>query len=114
MKAAWALAVLAAACSAHGPAPARQQSLVALSRVLGESHAIRRACEGTDDQFWRGRMQQLLDAEDPGMRARLSVAFNDAYNAGQAHYRTCSARARAGANRIAASGRSLSESLEGP
>ena len=118
MRAAWALAVLAAASPALAQQrpPAARQALVVLSKVLGESHAIRRACEGADDQFWRGRMQRLLDVEtqDPGLKTQLSVAFNEAYNAGQAHYPKCSALARAEARRIARAGRTLSDRLEQP
>ena len=96
--------------------PDAVKALVALSRVLGESHAIRRACVGTQDQFWRGRMQQLLDVEDPdvALKTQLSVAFNDAFNAARALYPKCSALARAEAHRIARAGRTLSERLEQP
>ncbi len=118
MRAAWALAVLAAASPALAQQrpPAARQALVALSRVLGESHAIRRACESTDDQFWRGRMQRLLDVEnpDPTLKTQISVAFNDAYNAGRALYPKCNALARAEARRIARAGRTLSDRLEQP
>lgn len=96
--------------------PAERQSLVELARILGESHAIRMACEGEEDQFWRGRMRQLLDQEaaDQGLKTRLSLAFNGGFHAGQALYPRCSDAARAEARKIAASGQTLSEKLEGP
>ena len=118
MRPAWALAALLATSPAFAQErpPDAVKALVALSRVLGESHAIRRACEGTQDQSWRGRMQQLLDVEDPdvALKARLSVAFNDAFNEGRALYPKCSALARAEGRRIARTGRTLSERLEQP
>jgi uncharacterized protein (TIGR02301 family) len=96
--------------------PADRQSLVELARILGESHAIRRVCEGAEDQFWRTRMQRLLDQEaaDQGLKTRLSLAFNDGFHAGQALYPKCTDAARAEARKIAASGQALSERLEGP
>ena len=40
-----------------------RESLVSLARVLGESHALRQACEGGEDQFWRSRMNRLVETE---------------------------------------------------
>lgn len=96
--------------------PAERQSLVELARVLGESHAIRMACEGEQDQFWRERMQRLLDQEaaDQGLTTRLSLAFNEGFHAGQALYPRCSDAARAEARKIAGAGQTLSEKLKGP
>ena len=118
MRAAWILVILAAAppALAQQRTPTAQRALVELSRVIGESHAIRQACEGARDQFWRVRMQQLLvqEASEPAMRTQLSVAFNDGYHAGQGRYPKCRKAARAEARRIAASGKALSEGLGAP
>ncbi len=118
MKAGWLLVLLAAASPALAQerSPAGRQALVELSRVLGESHAIRQACEGSADQLWRERMSQVLEQEavDQRLKARLSIAFNDGYHSGQALYPKCSPAARAEARRIAASGQALSEKLETP
>ena len=116
----FALALLGSACPAAALAQQRTSAarlaLVELAGVLGESHAIRQACEGRGDQFWRGRMQQLLEQEaaEAGLKTPLSVAFNNGYHAGQGRYRKCSAAARARARSIAASGKALSERLEAP
>ena len=96
--------------------PSTRQALVELSRVIGESHALRQACKGAGDQFWRVRMQQLLgrDASEPALKTLLSVAFNDGYHAAQERFPKCGKAARTEARRIAASGKALSERLEAP
>jgi uncharacterized protein (TIGR02301 family) len=110
-----AVLLLALPAFAQERSPAERQALVQLARVIGESHAIRQACEGAEDQFWRGRMQGLLDQEaaDQGLKTRLSLAFNDGFHAGQALYPKCTDAARAEARKIAASGQALAEKLEG-
>jgi len=115
----WILALVILAASpalAQERSPAERQSLVDLARVLGESHALRQACEGEADQVWRGRMHDLLEQEaaDQGLKTRLSLAFNDGFHAGQALFPKCSEAARAEARRIAASGRALALKLAGP
>lgn len=111
-----ALLLLASSALAQERTPAERQWLVDLSRILGESHALRQVCVGPDDRFWRARMQSLLDQEaaDEALQSRLSVAFNDGYHAGQALYPKCSDAARAEARKIAASGEALSEKLSEP
>ncbi len=114
----WLLALLATTSPALAQerSPAARQTLVELSRVLGESHAIRQACEGSADQQWRERMAQMLEREDAdqALKARLSIAFNDGYHSGMALYPKCSPAARAEGRRIAASGQALSGKLGSP
>jgi len=53
-----------------------------LAEILGSAHAIRARCNGTEDQYWRRYMTDLLgmEAPEPGnLRASLISAFNQAY-----------------------------------
>lgn len=96
--------------------PSERQELVDLARLLGESHALNQACAGADNQFWRERMQGMLDQEaaEQGLKTRLSIAFNDGYHSGQALYPKCSDAARAEARKLATKGEQLSEKLARP
>jgi uncharacterized protein (TIGR02301 family) len=110
------LAVLAPAAAAQERAPVARQAAVDLAYVLGESHALRQACAGPDDQYWRDRMQQLIDVEAPdaALNARLARSFNAGFAAGQASFPDCGPGARAQAARIAAQGRRLADALARP
>lgn len=72
--------------------PAQRQALVDLAYVLGESHALRQACEGAYDQFWRNRMMNMTDAEapEPALDRRLKGAFNSGFAARRAEFPGCS------------------------
>ena len=107
---------LSAVAQAADRSPAQRQSLVELAYVLGQSHALRQACQGQADQFWRQRMYRLIETEQPdqGLDRRLKEAFNAGYAAAQNAYPTCSAQSRAAAERAADHGRSLAESLAEP
>lgn len=96
--------------------PAGREQLADLARLLGESHALRQVCDGPEDQFWRTRMQGMLDQEaaEQALKTRLSIAFNEGYHSGQALYPKCSEAARAEARNAAANGERLSERLAGP
>jgi uncharacterized protein (TIGR02301 family) len=115
------LVALLAGASAH-PAfaqersPAERQTLVELAYVIGESHALRQACTGTGDLYWRTRMQQLVAAEQPDapFARRLTDSFNDGFIAGRQGFPTCNERARQEAARVAQKGRELSVTLTGP
>jgi uncharacterized protein (TIGR02301 family) len=112
-----AVALAAATPAAAGPprAPAERQSLVDLAYVLGRSHALRQACAGAADQYWRGRMGGLIAAEapDPGFERQLREAFNTGYAAARAAFPRCGPRARREAVQAAARGRDLAASLTG-
>ena len=105
--AAWAPAVLAQ------PAEPRRGPLLELAQVLGESHALRQACAGPDDQFWRSRMMRLIEVERPDalLEKRLKAAFNEGFEA-RAHG-TCTLAARRAEASAAARGRTLSARLAG-
>lgn len=90
-----ALGVVAPA-SAQDRSPGIRQTLVDLAYVLGESHALRQACLGAEDQFWRTRMIKLVDAEQPdaALDRRLKEAFNTGYASRQSEFPECTGAAR--------------------
>ena len=107
---------LAAPTLAQDRPPAQRQTLTDLAYVLGESHALRQACLGPADQFWRGRMLRLVDAEapDPAFNTRLNNAFNAGFSSAQAQYPACGADSRRAEAAVAARGQTLAASLAKP
>jgi uncharacterized protein (TIGR02301 family) len=103
------------AAFAQERSPADRQTLVELAYVLGESHALRQTCYGAGDQYWRGRMRQLVAAEQPDapFDRRLADSFNDGFIAGHQSFPTCDDRTRSEATRVAAKGRELAVTLTG-
>ena len=81
--------------------------------MLGESHALRQACAGPEDQFWRQRMQRLVQAEQPdaAFDRRLKESFNTGFVAGQTAFSNCSPQSRQAEARTAARGKALAASL---
>ncbi len=108
-----ALTLLASAAGAQERSPAERQTLIDLSYVLGESHALRQACAGAEDQFWRQRMQRLVQAEQPdaAFDRRLKESFNTGFVAGQTAFSSCSPQSRQAEAKAAARGRVLAASL---
>lgn len=102
--------------TAQERAPAAREQLADLARILGEGHALRQACLGPRDQYWRTRMQRLLDVEaaDERLKTRLSVSFNAGYHAWQAQYPACTPAARQEGQRLALRGQALAQSLAAP
>jgi len=96
--------------------PAQRQALTDLAYVLGESHALRQACMGPTDQFWRGRMLKMVDAEapDPAFNTRLNNAFNSGFSSAQAQYPICGPDSRKAEAAAAARGQALAASLAKP
>ena len=76
-------------------APARP-GLRDLAFALGEAHALRQACRGRGDGFWRTRMSGVLDADRPGkeLRTQLVERFNAGFAAAKAAHPTCDAGSR--------------------
>jgi uncharacterized protein (TIGR02301 family) len=110
--------VLAALCAAAPVAaqersPELRQTLLALARVLGESHALRQACNGSEDQHWRSRMTGLIDTEQP--EAPLEKQLRDSFEAGLATGRKsfpdCSPASRHAEAEAAERGRALAGQL---
>lgn len=93
--------------------PEMAQTLSDLSRVLGESHALRQACEGGDDQYWRNRMNRLVETEggDEALEARLKGSFNAGFAEGQRLYRGCDDSTRRAQGLMALRGRELATTL---
>jgi uncharacterized protein (TIGR02301 family) len=81
--------------------------------VLGQSHALRQACRGPEDQYWRSRMLALLKLEAPGpdAKAALGRSFNAGFAAARGAYPTCTTRASAEAARLAGRGQALAQAL---
>lgn len=71
-----------------------ERDLVRLAEVLGSLHYLRNLC-GEKGQDWRGRMEMLLEAENPdeARRARFVASFNRGYRSFETSYATCTASA---------------------
>jgi hypothetical protein len=105
-----------AALTAHAQErePADRQRLLDLAYALGQSHALRQACEGAADQFWRARMMRLIDVEqsDAGFTDKLRDRFNGGFAASQAgHPEGCSPESRRAERQAAQRGRALASKL---
>ncbi|MEM7663783.1 MAG: TIGR02301 family protein [Pseudomonadota bacterium] len=93
---------------------AYMRDLVSLSEIMGSAHALRVACNGVDDQFWRSYMQQLLGLEAPSrssLRSNMVDAFNRGYQSEQRRTRGCNAQTAATEAQYAERGRDISERL---
>ncbi len=110
-------AVLALVLAFSVPARAadRETTLNDLAYVLGQSHALRQACQGQTDQFWRERMYHLIQTEQPdqGFERRLKDSFNTGYAAAQSTYPSCTPQSRRAEAKAAERGRALVEGLAG-
>ena len=96
--------------------PASRQTLVDLAYVLGEAHGLRQVCEGPDDQFWRTRMVDLVETEQPdaALARRLKEAFNTGFVARQGAFPAFTPLARAAMARVMNHGRVLATRLAHP
>lgn len=114
LAAALALALAGPALAQDGGG--RQGGLLALSRVLGESQALREACEGKKDQYWRSRMMRLLSLEgaDGPSGAPLTAAFNAGYAAARGAWPDCGPESRRAEVDAAVRGQELAARLAGP
>ncbi len=105
------LALLSCAlpAAAQERAPVERQSLIDLAFALGETHALRQACEGPNDQYWRQKMMRLAEVEqaDQAFDAQLRDRFNTGFAAGQAQHPTCDPATRTAEARAAARGAAL-------
>ena len=101
--------------AAQDRSPAERQTLNDLAYALGESHALRQACHGEADQFWRSRMEGLVktEAAEQNFTARVHRSFNAGFAAAQAAFPACDDKARAEAARVAARGKRLAAALRG-
>jgi uncharacterized protein (TIGR02301 family) len=108
-----ACALLAGPARAQDRAPSQRQILTDLAYVIGQSHALRQACEGAGDQYWRERMAKLIDTEQPDVAfdRRLRESFNTGFVAGQSAFPACTPESRREAALAAARGRALAADL---
>lgn len=90
-----------------------RESLVSLARVLGESHALRQVCEGGEDQFWRSRMNRLMETEqaEPVLEREMKDSFNAGFADSRRLYPACGEQARRAQGAAAARGRELALEL---
>ena len=79
----------------EGPPPVYEPQLLRLSEVLGALAFLRPLCGGGDEAEWRGRMDQLIQAEasTPQRRERLAGAWNRGYRGSSLTYRRCTPNA---------------------
>ena len=90
-----------------------QEVLVGLTRTLGESQALRQACEGGDDQYWRSRMNRLMETEmpEPELEGRLKASFNAGLAETRRLYPFCGDSARRAQALAAVRGQELADRL---
>ncbi len=111
-----ALSVTLSAASAepYGRAPSvRDDSLIALARVLGASHYLRGLCRRSEGEVWKSRMSRLMRMETPTgpTRKAMTDAFNAAYFAAQSRHRTCTDAAMAEARLYAGEGYRIAQAM---
>ena len=106
-------ALLAAPALAQERPPPERQALVDLAYAIGESHALRQACNGDGDQHWRDRMAELVNTEaaDEGFEARLKQAFNSGFAARQSQFPGCSPDSRKAELAVARKGEGIAGKL---
>ena len=87
--------------------------LMRLSEILGAVHYLRELCGANEGQYWRDRMQDLMNAEGSSAlrRARLTRAFNQGYRSYSRTYNTCSPSAQTAITRFLTEGSQLSEGM---
>jgi len=71
-----------------------EEQLLRLAEILGSLHYLRNLC-GETGQDWRGRMESLLEVENPdeARRARFVERFNRGYRGFETTYTACTASA---------------------
>jgi len=95
----------------------RSRDLLTLSRVFGELHHIRRACEAWgEEEVWRNRMRKLVELESPqpDLRDRMVAAFNDGFRDAEQRFPYCDREARDYAAASAAEGDAVTARLTAP
>lgn len=108
-----AFALAATPALAQERSPEMRGALTSLTRVLGEAHALRQLCDGREDQYWRSRMNRLMDTEqpDPALEAQLKDGFNAGFAEAKRLYPACGDSSRQALALAAVRGRELSGKL---
>ena len=93
--------------------PPERQILLDLAYAIGESHALRQACSGEDDQFWRDRMVRMTDTEasDEAFDGRLKQQFNAGFATRQTEFPSCSPASKRAEQAVARKGQALATRL---
>jgi uncharacterized protein (TIGR02301 family) len=75
----------------EGPPPPYEADLARLAEILGALHYLHPLCGTPVGNRWRGEMEALIDAEQPGpeRRGRMVASFNRGYFTYEQTYRTC-------------------------
>lgn len=116
----FAIAVLSAfALPAVGPAvaqeraPPERQTLLDLAYTLGESHALRQACSGEGDMYWRDRMVNMSETEaaDEAFDGRMKQSFNAGFATRQTEFPSCGPASRRAEQAVARKGQALAARL---
>lgn len=85
-----------------------RQRLLDLAYTLGESHALRQACQGESDQYWRSRMVRLTEVEqaDQAFDAQMRERFNTGFASRRSEYPTCDDASRKAEQQVSRKGQS--------
>src|SRR3954469_17388934 len=113
MKAA-ALAIVVAMSAVTADAqPTRAEIGLDLAYATGQIHALRQLCQGPEDQYWRTRMERIIDleAKDQAARRPLAERFNEGFRAARKQYPRCTDASRSAERAVAANGRALANLL---
>lgn len=99
--------------SAQERTPPERQTLLDLAYTLGESHALRQACSGEDDQYWRDRMVRMTETEaaDEAFDGRLKQQFNAGFATRRTEFPSCSPASKRAEQAVARKGQALSTRL---
>lgn len=90
-----------------------RQRLLDLAYTLGESHALRQACEGEGDQYWRARMVRLTEVEqaDQAFDAQMRERFNTGFASRRGEYPLCDDSSRKAEQQAARKGQALARKM---
>ncbi len=112
----FAIAVVSAfalPAAAQERSPPERQTLLDLAYTLGESHALRQACAGESDYFWRDRMVQMTETEaaDAAFDGRMTQAFNSGFATRSTEFPFCSPASKRAEQAVARKGQGLAGRL---
>jgi uncharacterized protein (TIGR02301 family) len=95
------------------PPPPYEPQLLRLSEILGALAFLRPLCGSQDEQDWRLRMGQLIDAEanTPQRKERLAGAYNKGYREYAQSYLRCTPSAETVISRYVDEGSKLAREL---
>jgi len=108
-----AVPVLAPKAWAQDRDAGERQRLLDLAYTLGESHALRQACEGEGDQYWRSRMVRLTEVEqaDQAFDVQLRERFNTGFASRRSEYPICGDDSREAERQVARKGQALARKM---